>query len=172
MKSTLLPNNTGRLTKVLESEAFTTMVRAVHRRYRRFLDLDDFRQNVLLRAWEKRGSLQWQDRRACLGWLYVLARRLADGISRKANRAVPGPLPPEWPDDADTPEQALVRQEQRDWLRDKWAALDHADQELLHRRYDIGEQLTGIAEERGVNPDTLRHHLARLLTELCKAGGF
>jgi RNA polymerase sigma factor (sigma-70 family) len=158
------------LTKTLPSAAFSSMVRKVHRRLSRFLDpiidLDDFRQIVLTHAWQKRAAFRWQGESEFLRWLRSLACQLANYLLRGASRQVPGLLPEEWPDSADTPQQALQSAEEHACLAAARTRLHPAEQDVLQRHYECKESLVKIANLLGEQEDTIRNRHHRALAKL------
>lgn len=136
-----------------ESGALDSMLRRIHRDCAYALEFDDFRQEVVLRAWEHRDRFVGRDDRDLARYLNGIARNLLiDTVRRNTMRARETRQAFAGVDQTAHPRDSALVVDTRDWVRWLVAGLSHEERELLRRRYWMDQTLDEIARAWGRTP--------------------
>jgi DNA-directed RNA polymerase specialized sigma24 family protein len=150
---------------VVRSGAVKALLRASHRRCGRWTTLDDFCNDVLIRALQYQASFRGRTEAELMGWLGALGHQLATTIARRGHRSALPVLPVALAVVQETPVYSILRNEAEAWLRHAMKTLRGRDLELSHRHYYRGETFVAIATAWGKRPNTIARRHARVLAK-------
>jgi RNA polymerase sigma factor (sigma-70 family) len=125
------------------------MLRALHRSLAFVIDFDDYRQEVLLRAWEARAQFQGDSPEHLKRYLWVVSRRLLLDLLRRHTAAAKIQHTPDAEPAAAKPDRSLGVLETREWVRWLIAGLNAKEQELLRKVYWQHQTLQAVAADWG-----------------------
>jgi RNA polymerase sigma factor (sigma-70 family) len=166
----------GRLQALVEQGTVARALFPCHLPCRRLVTLEDFCQEVLLRALKYAGSFQGQGDAELVGWLKAIGRKVMLTTLQRSRLQALAPLPAEVADPSpNSPLDLLAEEEDRrrrlTWLLRVFAGLKPEEQELLRRHYYERQSFADIGRELGLAPNTLAQRHARLLQRLRRMRG-
>ena len=126
-------------------------------------DRDECVSTVALRVWERIETFD-ASRGSFRTWLTAIARNAALNMARGARPAEP--LGDGAPDAAETPEEAVLRQERQNALLRALERLSPRDRALVYRKYYYRQPTAQIAAELGLTERAVEGRLYRLKKRL------
>ncbi|MBC8536186.1 RNA polymerase sigma factor [Feifania hominis] len=134
-------------------------------------DREECLSEALLRVWDKIASYQ-EELGSWNAWLTALARNAALDRARQLRRTdATQELSVQLPSPEPTPEQEILRREQRDALHRALGQLSAAERVLFYRKYYYMQSTEQIARELGMTPRAVEGRLYRLKKRLRHAMG-
>lgn len=131
-------------------------------------DTEECLSDVTMRVWEKIG-LYDAGRGSFKGWLTAVSRNTAINFAAKSTQSrYSEEVDENASSDEDSPEEAFLRLEQRNHLRQVIKSLSPDDRILLYRRYYYMQPLSQIAAELGMSVRSVEGRLYRLKKKLEK----
>lgn len=134
-------------------------------------DTEELTANVFVSLWQNRKKLRTPHLR---GWLAAAARNEARSLLRK-RRLLTVSQEDILLVSGDTAQKLTERQERSRFIRGAIEALGRPDREIFLRYYYYDQTLSEIAEEMGLNPNTVKSRLRRgrdKLKETIEKGDF
>jgi len=125
--------------------------------------------DVSLTIWNR--AAQFQPERGSLNaWLTAVARNAALNRARRSEHPE-DPLPENAADDADAPEEMLLRRERQEKLSSLLKKLPGTEREILLRKYYYCQPTAQIAAELGLTERAVEGRLRRVRNKLQKQWG-
>ena len=129
-------------------------------------DREECLSEIALRVWEKIDTFD-PARGSFTGWLTAVARNAALNKLRREHGGVSlEALPPEFPAEAPTPEEQLLRRERQEALRWALEALPARECQLFYRKYYYHQSTAQIAAELGMTQRAVEGRLYRIKNRL------
>lgn len=133
-------------------------------------DREECLSDAAMRAWDRIEQFD-PEKGSWTGWLTALTRNAALNRAR-GRRDAEGELTEDLPARSPDPEEALLRRERSEELRDLLRhLLSTEDQALLYRKYYYMQSTAQIARELGTTPRAVEGRLYRLKKQLRKRLG-
>ncbi|MDD6880301.1 MAG: sigma-70 family RNA polymerase sigma factor [Firmicutes bacterium] len=134
-------------------------------------DCDDCLSKVLFQIWEKIEQFD-ENRGSWNGWITVIARNTALNYRRNTKRhSSIEEISENTPSPAMTPEETLIKQEQREAVKHAIEQLPPKDRNLFYRKYYYLQSTAQIASELGMTERAVEGKLYRLKKQLRKMLG-
>jgi RNA polymerase sigma factor (sigma-70 family) len=135
------------------------------------IEIDDFRQRVLLRAVEYGNTFRGETNAEMLGWLRAIGRQLTAQFRRAAHRPPAHALVQDVVEQGrkSATENAAIAEEQAAevrWLGKMLADMGRKDRELLEQHYLTGNSLAAIAVSLGLTRNAVTQRRGRILARL------
>ena len=133
--------------------------------------IEDIMQDSLVRLIDKIAVLRQLDARRCINYLITTVRNQAKNYYRTKDKVAfsslddeESPLPRKLSSGLDL-EEELFHKEQLKRLQDIWPLLSDISQQLLERKYILGQSDQEIAEAFSIKPSSVRMKLTRARQE-------
>ena len=121
-------------------------------------DAQDLTQEAFIKALRRRDQLQDPDKAA--HWLGRIAVNTALDFVRRRKRVVFEEIVQSPPDPGESPEQGVLRSEQKQYIEDGLRLLSERERAALILRDIEGLPAAEVAERLGCSPATVRSHIA------------
>ena len=133
--------------RVAKSADLDRMLKEIHRHFAFVIEFDDFRQEILLRAWNARERFVGDEENALLGYLWSVSRHfLVDELRRKSSKI---PTTGDEVIEFVSARRNEASVESKDFVRWLVADLNVDERDVVRERYWAGKSLAEIARSSG-----------------------